>query len=135
MITETRETRGLALFAEHASQIVEVSPYLYRVPSCSGGGFYRVDLGAGTCECPDHQYRVETCKHIVAATIYAAKRRCRRTARRPSRTRRHREGHRSPQEDRDDRSRGSGSPRTEEGLRGVLADPDALDRIAERLGV
>jgi SWIM zinc finger len=78
MTAETRQQRGLALFQEYASEIVEISPGVYRVPSCSGGGYFRVDLETGTCECVDYQYRGERCKHLYAVEIVAAKRRCRR---------------------------------------------------------
>jgi hypothetical protein len=81
--TTTRMDRGIALHRSRGHEICEVEPGIFRVPSCSGGGFYRVNLDAETCECPD---RDPACKHMFAATIFTAKRTCRRvTADRPQR--------------------------------------------------
>lgn len=46
----------------------------YSVPSCSGTGSYVVDLSGEEeiCECPD---KVRPCKHLVAGTIFRARRR------------------------------------------------------------
>jgi hypothetical protein len=39
------------------------------------GGRYVVDLRAGTCSCPDHQIRGETCKHLRRVAIEVTARR------------------------------------------------------------
>lgn len=127
---ESRATRGLRLFRERREEIAEVSPGTYRIPG-SGGATYTVSPERGYCSCPD---RASPCKHIFAVEVVAAKRRCRRrrTADRPTRRR---------GEDRRDR-RGPGGHRdgpardeSRESLRGVLADQDRLDLLAERMGV
>lgn len=43
-----------------------VGPIVFRVPSSTGGGFYRVSLesGAWRCECPDWLDRRQACKHV-----------------------------------------------------------------------
>ncbi len=41
-----------------------------------------------TCDCPDHREQGRTCKHIVGATIFKARERCRPTARPKTGTRR-----------------------------------------------
>lgn len=73
---------------------------------------YTVDLERECCTCPDHQHRGQTCKHIYAAEIVAARRNCRRRARR--RIVRHDSG---------------------DSLRGITASLDGLNRVADRLGV
>ncbi len=129
----SRAARGLALFRERGSEITEVSPGTYRVPSCTSEATYTVDLERAYCSCPD---RAEVCKHQVACTIVAAKKRCRRAARPTGRpTRRHGQTTPRPQEQPDGQRQGSGPSRRDDGLRGVLVDPARLDRTAERLGV
>lgn len=142
MPTETRQQRGLALYREHASEIVEVAAGVFRVPSCSGGGFYRANPEAGTCECADRRHRSEVCKHLLAATVAAAKKRCRRARTPgpgPTPPRRHGEISGRPSRNRRGHGRPSDTPAprdvTRDGLRGILTDPDALDRLAARLGV
>ncbi len=129
----TRAARGLALFRERGHEIAEVSPGTYRVPSCTGEATYTVDLERAYCSCPD---RAEVCKHQVACTIVAAKKRCRRAARPTGRpTRRHGQTTPRPQEQPDGQRQGSGPSRRDDGLRGVLVDPARLEELAERLGV
>lgn len=82
--TTTRMERGICLFRERGHQIREVEPGIYRVPSSTGRGFYRVNLERETCECRDHQHRRVRCLHFYAALIFAAKR-CRRAVGRPKR--------------------------------------------------
>lgn len=82
--TTTRMERGICLFRERGHEIIEVAPGVYRVPASEGGGFYRVDLERGACECKDFENRRCICLHIFAATIFAAKR-CRRAVGRPKR--------------------------------------------------
>lgn len=76
-IKDTRTTRGLKLYRERGEEIARTTANTYRVPSCSEAGdrTYLVHLDLGCCSCPDYQIRREACKHIVAATIYRAKRR------------------------------------------------------------
>ena len=73
--TTSRQQRGITLFRERGQEIVKVEPGVYCVPASEGGGFYRVDFNRQTCECKD---RAPACKHLFAATIFAAKKRCRR---------------------------------------------------------
>ena len=82
--TTTRMERGICHFRERGHEIREVEPGVYRVPASEGGGFYRVDLDRERCECAD---RALVCKHQFAATIFAAKKKCRRgsTTTRPQR--------------------------------------------------
>ena len=72
----TRELRGLALYRDHADEIIQEGRGVYTIPGCSGGN-YTVDLavfgGDESCTCPDFERRHDTCKHLVAATIYRAK--------------------------------------------------------------
>ena len=52
--------------------------FTWCVPSCSGEDYYVVRLDTRTCTCPDHERAKElgeSCKHIMAAEIVAAKRR------------------------------------------------------------
>jgi hypothetical protein len=71
----TRETRALELYRTHGRDIERISPDVYLVPSCSGEGTYRVDYGAESCSCPDHEIRGEVCKHILCIGVLRAKRR------------------------------------------------------------
>ena len=117
--TETRMERGICLFRERGHEIVEVEPGIFRVPASEGGGFYRVDIERQRCECAD---RAPVCKHLFAATILAAKKRCRRATDRPQRR------HGQPREDQRGRSNNtperpgvSAPQRSEEGsLRGAV---------------
>ena len=102
--TETRMERGIALHRSRGGEIIEPEPGIYRVPSTTGRGFYRVNLDAETCECPDHEHRQVRCLHFYAALIFAAKKRCRRASTRPERR------HGQPREDqRDGARRGRGN--------------------------
>ena len=86
--TTTRELRGLRLYRERGDEIEPLGHGKYRVPSCTGGQPYVVDLaplgGDESCSCPDHA-KGHTCKHLIAATLYRAKRQAehRRTTTRP----------------------------------------------------
>lgn len=126
-------TRGLALYAERGHEI-EHAGNAYRVPG-SGSATYTADLDCGTFECRD---RASILKQNLATEPVAAKRSCRRprTADRPSR--RHGEISRRPRKNTDDRRLGSDTPardESRESLRGVLCDPNRLDRLATRKGV
>ena len=63
-----RLERGLALAKQwsvvHCPEADK--PRCYRVRSSDGYSFYKVDLDARTCECPDSQ-KGNTCKHRIAA--------------------------------------------------------------------
>ena len=138
----TRMERGIGLFRKRGHEIIEAAPGVYKVPSCSGKATYAVDLNRERCSCPD---RVTPCKHLFAATIFAAKKRCRRaTTERPQRR------HGQPRENQRDGARrgGDNTPaapdisaprRTDEvgsdSLRGVLVNPERLAETAEKLGV
>jgi hypothetical protein len=52
---------------------VEKDGPLYNVWSSTGRGIYVVDLKRDTCECADWQRRRDTCKHLIAATLVAAR--------------------------------------------------------------
>ncbi len=69
----TRQERGIALFRECGEEIEHVEGGRWRVPSCSCGGAYLVDLRAESCDCLDQPSEDEVCKHITAATIAHAK--------------------------------------------------------------
>lgn len=71
------DKEGAAARAERAKALlgaVEASdePGHYRVRSSSGRGYYMVDLGEGTCTCPDFVRRRSKCKHLIAAEEVAA---------------------------------------------------------------
>ena len=139
--TETREARGIALHRSRGHEIREVEPGIHRVPSSTGRGFYRVDLERETCECPDHEHRQARCLHVYAVLIFAAQKKCRRaTTERPERRhgeRQERPGDTSPRRggNRPQRPDTTTPRRSEEGsLRGVLANPERLAKVAERLG-
>ncbi len=72
-----RVNRGLALWRNQGGEIRPMPAGGLSVPSCSESGrIYRVSLaGEGLCTCPDWQYRKQSCKHIFAALIWAAKQR------------------------------------------------------------
>ena len=75
----TREQRGLALFAEHGSEIrFEAELGVWLVPSQHNGtSVYEVVIGrrGESCECEDFEIRHPEggCKHIIAAVIAKAK--------------------------------------------------------------
>jgi hypothetical protein len=75
----TREERGIALFEEHSGEIQQLGRGLYSVPSCSGRADYLVEYGAGveSCECKDFEFHGANypCKHLIAAALFAARRR------------------------------------------------------------
>jgi hypothetical protein len=142
-VPETRASRGIRLFRERGDEIVRLPNGTYRVPSCSGEAVYTVDLAHERCSCPDRTPEGESCKHLVAATVFEAKRSCRRQRRRVPGTagapqdRRHgspretREGHRG---NRSDDGRYSDTPARRHGcpgdsLRGILASLDGLSRM------
>jgi ribonuclease HI len=65
------DEEGQAARAERAKGLagsVEATddPGRYRVRSSSGRGCYTVDLGRGTCTCPDFAHRQAECKHFIA---------------------------------------------------------------------
>ncbi len=68
-----RERRGIALYRERGGEIEHIKGRTWAVPSCSGEGFYLVDLRAEICGCPDFERRDENCKHIFAAAVASAK--------------------------------------------------------------
>ncbi len=71
----SREERGRQIFEERYNEITHVAGDEWYVPaSALLDGRYVVRLGDNpSCECPDHEYRGATCKHIIAATIANAK--------------------------------------------------------------
>jgi hypothetical protein len=72
-----RVHRGLALWRVQRDEILPMSGGGLSVPSCSEPGrIYRMSLaGEGLCSCPDGRYRKQSCKHVFAALIWAAKQR------------------------------------------------------------
>ena len=83
----TRMERGVRLYFERGHEITPTTAHTYRVPACSGIGTYIVHLDLGCCSCVDSERRRERgdrtpCKHLVAASILASKRRAARRARR-----------------------------------------------------
>ena len=52
---------------EEVEQVVQ-SGALWLVEG-SDGAVYHVDADEGTCDCPDHLYRGERCKHIRAVEL------------------------------------------------------------------
>lgn len=70
---ETRITRGIALYLEHADEIADIGDGFFIVPSSEPGRSYVVDLENEVCECEDYQRRGLPCKHCYSATIYRAK--------------------------------------------------------------
>ena len=78
----TRLSRGITLHRERGHEIERIAAHTYRVPSCSGEGFYTAYTDLRCCTCPDHMRAKavgERCKHVVAAEIVLAKRRASRT--------------------------------------------------------
>ena len=73
-----RLIRGVALYRERGGEIEHVGVHTYRVPSCSGDGYYVVWSDLRACTRPDHPRAKASgarCKHFFAAEIVAAKRR------------------------------------------------------------
>jgi hypothetical protein len=75
-----RATRGLLLYNGARARIHRLEGDVWAVPA-SQGGFWRVDLAAESCPCPDFLYRCTdqdtgevrmNCKHIVCAAIARA---------------------------------------------------------------
>ena len=52
---------------------VEKDGPLYNVGSTTGRGLYVVDSRRDTCECKNWIEREDTCKHLVTATLVAAR--------------------------------------------------------------
>ncbi len=82
----TRLQRGVRLFNERGHEIERISAHTYRVPSCTGEGFYTAYTDLRACTCPDHirakaSGNGERCKHVIAAEIVLAKRRAARRRR------------------------------------------------------
>ena len=74
---DRRVHRGLALWRVQGAEIRPMPEGGLSVPSCTEPGrIYRVSLGGeGRCDCPDWRSRKQSCKHIFAAFIWAAKQR------------------------------------------------------------
>ena len=72
-----RVSRGLTLWRNQGAEIRPMPSGGLCVPSCSEPGrIYRVSLAdEGRCDCPDWRSRKQSCKHIYAALIWAAKQR------------------------------------------------------------
>ena len=72
-----RVRRGLVLWRNQGVEIRPMAAGGLCVPSCSEPGrIYRGSLGGeGRCDCPDWRSRKQSCKHIYAALIWAAKQR------------------------------------------------------------
>lgn len=71
----TREQRGVSLYLDRGDEVV-LYPTTgeFGVPSQSEEGvLYVVNLDHGICSCADSRHRAVGCKHVAAATIYAAK--------------------------------------------------------------
>ncbi len=71
----TRESRGLALYRDHADEI-RFEGGVWLVPSEGAAtSVYEVIIGrrGDVCECADFEHRGLPCKHIAAATIARAK--------------------------------------------------------------
>ncbi len=71
----TREHRALELYRTRGHEIEQIGEDLYRVPSCTGTGFYTVRYGeVEACDCKDFEFG-HTCKHLLCVGIAHAKRR------------------------------------------------------------
>lgn len=121
-----RALRGLSLFRERGGDIAAMPAGGLSVPACGGERRYRVSLvggpaGEGRCGCPDHMRRKLPCKHLFAALIWSAKRR--RATARPA------------AEEPAEQTPAAPIPGGPGSLRGVNADPAALQRLADKLGV
>lgn len=65
--TNNREEKGLTI-AQLNGQVKRIDNHTYSVKSQSSNGHYQIinsELG-WLCQCPDHMYRAEKCKHIFA---------------------------------------------------------------------
>lgn len=74
----SRIKRGVALHRERGGEIERIGAHAYRVPSCTGTGFYTVYTDFRACTCPDHPRAKAAgarCKHVVAIEIAVTKRR------------------------------------------------------------
>jgi predicted nucleic acid-binding Zn finger protein len=75
----TRLQRGVRLYRERGAEITRTEGGTFKVPSCTGDGFYVVYRGEFEfCSCPDHRRAVavgEVCKHRVAVEVLVCKRR------------------------------------------------------------
>src|SRR5215207_5222552 len=78
---QERTTRGMLLYNRERGRIHRLQGDVWAVPS-SQGGYWRVDLAAVTCPCPDFLYActdqdtgraLMQCKHLAAASIAVAK--------------------------------------------------------------
>jgi hypothetical protein len=72
-----RVHRGLALWRVQGAEIRPMLEGGLSVPSCTEPGrIYRVSLaGEGRCSCLDWRHRKQPCKHVYAASVWAAKQR------------------------------------------------------------
>jgi SWIM zinc finger len=72
-----RVSWGIALWRNLGAEIRPMPEGGLCVPSCTEPGFiYRVSLaGEGCCSCPDWQHHKQPCKHVYAASVWAAKQR------------------------------------------------------------
>ena len=73
----TRTERALELYRIRGGEIERIAEDLFRVPSCTGAGFYTVRYGdVEACDCPDFEYGGgRSCKHLLAVGIAHAKKR------------------------------------------------------------
>ncbi len=75
--TTTRVERGRQLWEEYGEEIrFDPADKVWLVPSQSSGtSVYEVVLSrrGESCECADFEFRGESCKHVLAATIAHAK--------------------------------------------------------------
>jgi len=78
----SRIRRGISLYSNMHQEIETQHAGIYRIPSSTGRGFYRVIVKQGeageageSCNCPDRKgHELGICKHITAALIHDAKR-------------------------------------------------------------
>ena len=63
-----RTERAVALVSS-GNGPVRVRGDVWRAPSQTGGGDYRVVPSAGWCSCPDRRYRGAWCKHLRAVAL------------------------------------------------------------------
>ena len=59
-----REIRGREIAQRYT---IRQENNIWLVPSVSGKGKYKVNLGKSECNCPDYELRRERCKHVFAA--------------------------------------------------------------------
>jgi hypothetical protein len=67
---DPRAARGLDLYRSRRSEFERITGDVIEVPGSERGAYYRVNLEAGSCECPDHRRRGGTCKHLAAGELY-----------------------------------------------------------------